>query len=254
MAALRLEAIPRVASEAEVLTCAHAYVNSVQPCYVKCATCGTYRSTNSLPPELIYTGDYWTHAKGHSTIEEQVWNVDGHREGGKTKNEFILERIEVKDRESALEIGCAPGKLLLLLRGIAGFDRVVGVEACAGYERDIREIGCFGGELVFGLYPTCTATVQPEEFNLIVALDLFEHIHEPEEFLTESARLLKQGGQLLLMLPLAEECHDRFFEPSEHVWIFSKQHMANMLWESGFALTGFDLWTAGHSTVSARKL
>lgn len=236
------------------MTCAHAYVNSLHLDYVKCATCGSYRSTNSLPPELIYTGDYWTHEKGHSTITEQVYNVDEHREGGKTKNEFILERIEVKDREAALEIGCAPGKLLLLLRGIAGFDRVVGVEAAAAYEQEIREIGCFGGELVFGLYPACTAAVEGCSFNLIIALDLFEHIHEPEEFLTESARLLKQGGQLLLMLPLAEECSDRFFTPSEHVWIFSRQCLYDMFWDAGFSITEFACWCKGHSTVSARKL
>lgn len=236
------------------MTCAHAYVNSVYQDYSKCAWCGTFRSTAALPPETLYDAQYWTHERGHSTIYEQIHNVDVLREGGKTKNEFILERIEVKDRESALEIGCAPGKLLLLLKGISGFNRVVGIESVSDYEGAIREIGCFGGELIFGFFPECTNGLDAEQFNLILALDLLEHIYEPEEFLTESSRLLKQGGQLLLMLPLAEECPDRFFEPSEHVFIHSKQNMSNLLWESGFALTGFDLWTAGHSTVSARKL
>lgn len=239
------------------MTCAHLYLPDSAPHapgYMKCCQCGTYHSYKALPPEQLYDAQYWTHERGHSTIVEQVHNVSIHQENGKTKNEFILERIEVKDREAALEIGCAPGKLLLLLKGISGFNRVVGIESVPDYEGAIREIGCFGGELIFGLYPACTAALQPEQFNMILALDLMEHIHEPEEFLAESARLLKQGGQLLLMLPLAEECPDRFFEPSEHVWIFSKQHISDLLWQAGFALTEFACWCPGHSTVSARKL
>src|SRR5687768_18617392 len=100
-------------------------------------------------PETIYDAGYWSHERGHSTLAEQVWNCESYKEGGKSKYEYVLERIQVEDRSAALEIGCAPGKLLQLLRGIGRFQRVVGVETAREFERELREQGCFGGELVF---------------------------------------------------------------------------------------------------------
>src|SRR5687768_5874710 len=222
--------------------------------YGVCEFCHSYKSMVAPAPETIYDAGYWTHARGHSTLSEQVYNCERHREGGKSKYEYVLERIQVEDRSAALEIGCAPGKLLQLLRGIARFENVTGIEACAEFGPDIRHGGCFGGPLLFGFFPSITKELDAESFSLILALDVYEHSHEPEAFLAESARLLKPNGQLLLMLPLASnDLEPRFFAPEEHVWIHSLGNMAAMLKVGGFGSMDVSRWTNGHDLLSARR-
>lgn len=235
------------------MTCQHAWKLCGHSGYAQCKPCGTFKSIEALPPDLIYTPDYWSHARNHSTLTEQVWNVNVHTENGKSKYEFVLDKIDTPERRSALEIGCAPGKLLLLLRGMAGFERVIGIETCPEWEPTLREIGGHGGGLRFGYFPACADGLADESFNLVLALDLLEHVEEPIPFLNACHRLLKPGGQLLLMLPLAEDSPDRFFLPTEHIWLFSKQHLFDLLQDTGFAVTDFDSWCPGHSSVSARK-
>jgi SAM-dependent methyltransferase len=242
------------------MPCPHHFITSDHPQYLQCRECKSYRSTAALPPEELYGPDYWSAAAGHSTIREQVYNCDTHQEGAVTKYGFALRAIEesgLEDRSAAIEIGCAPGRLLLLLRGMARFHRVVGVEVDRAYEADIREIGCFGGELVFGLFPEATAGLEAGSFSLFTALDVFEHVAEPEAFLAEAARLLKPGGLLLLMAPLVcedgTEMDGRFFEPAEHVWVHSRRHVEMLLAEAGFGLLEFSRWCPGHDVITARK-
>lgn len=237
------------------MTCAHKFGKSGYYQYLRCEDCGTFKSTVAPPPETLYTADYWTHERGHSTLKEQAWNCGVHLESGKSKYQFVLDHIETEDRSAALEIGCAPGNLLLMLKGIGGFEKVVGIEADIAFEKEIREIGAFGGLLVFGFFPSVTIGCAGEDFSLIIALDVFEHSHEPEAFLSEAARLLKQGGQLFLMLPLVgPDLEERFYNPTEHVYLHSKGNLSLMLLGAGFGDFKFDRWCNGHDLISARKL
>lgn len=231
----------------------HIFRHSDKRGYAQCDFCKSYRSTQFVDPLELYTPDYWTHAQGHSTLDEQVWNCDIHKEGGKSKYEFVLDRIHT-ERGTALEIGCAPGRLLQLLKGIGRFQRVVGIEACPEYEDAIRRIGCFGGELLFGFFPFCTDGLGPASVDLIIGLDVFEHAPEPEEFLQECRRLLKPDAQLMLMLPLLrDDLEERFFLPSEHIWIFSEACLRGMLAASGFGEVKLSRWANGHELINARK-
>jgi SAM-dependent methyltransferase len=236
------------------MACAHSFLWSEARGYRRCVLCGSYHAPGTPPPETVYGAGYWSHDQGRSTLQEQVHNVDSHLERGVSKCQFVLDRITVEDREAALEIGCAPGRLLLHLRGIGRFRRVVGVEADPGMEEEIRQIGCHGGELVFGLFPEATRALEAGAFTLIVALDLFEHIHDPAAFLAECARLLRPGGQLLMMCPLVladMPLPAHAFNPTEHVWLHSEAHLRELLGDAGFAGVTLDRWCPGHEFASA---
>lgn len=235
------------------MACEHHYVASNHDGYLLCAFCKSYRSLKAVPPETLYGPDYWTHEAGHSTLKEQAYNLDEFIVNGSSKCQFVLDRIEVEDRSAALEIGCAPGRMLLLLRGIGRFQDVVGIEACPLYVEDIREIGCFGGGLLIGLFPEVTYGLDMT-FTYICALDVWEHSWQPEEFVRECYRLLDPGGQLFMMMPLnSPDLEERFFAADEHVWIFSRGYTEGLLQEVGFEKIQFDHWTNGHDTVSARR-
>lgn len=238
-----------------VLPCSHQYEDCAQPLYERCQLCGTFHSQASAAPETIYGAGYWDRPD-HSSIRDQNYNVDVHREGGDTKNECVLRRIDGEDRSAALEIACAPGSLLRRLRNEAGFERVVGVEVDRAYEADIQAMSDGAAELLFGYFPAVTEDLPGGSFSLVVGLDIFEHAHEPARFVAECARLLKPGGQLILMLPLVGggDCTlpERFFYSAEHVFLHSMLHMEMLLGWAGFEELRFSGWTAGHEVVSAR--
>ncbi len=150
--------------------------------------------------------------------------------------------------------------MLYWLRHAARFKIVVGVEPDERCHEAIRQIGCFGGHLLGGMFPRVTkwesvATGGTPMFDYISALDVFEHSEEPEAFLAECYRLMAPKGQLFLMLPLSDNTPttSRFFAPAEHVYLHSYHHMRVMLEAAGFHSVKHDRWAVGHDTVSARK-
>lgn len=236
------------------MACAHVYVPSDATDYEVCVRCGTYHSTVAPPAHKVYTADYWSAARNHPTILEQVHNVDRHEEGGASKNAFLLDHIYTSGRRAALEIGCAPGVLLKRLREEAGFATVMGVEYDAAFYWDMRPLAG-DAHFVFGEFPRVTASMPAGAFDLIVAADVFEHSHEPEAFLAACAWLLPEGGQLLLMLPVMCDAlrGSRFFHPEQHVYMHSRENLTALLQDAGFGVIQFDRWCLGHDTVSARR-
>lgn len=231
--------------------CHHCFNASNVPQYAYCALCGTYKSMLPATPQ-----DYWKDAE---SLYKQAWNVDMHTEGGGiSKNAFVLSKLAC-DRESALEIGCAPGRMLYWLRWAAGFEDIIGVDALASSQAldDIRTIGAFPftRPLFSGIFPNCGFWWKDARFNLIMALDVFEHSDQPERFLAECYRLMKPGGQLLLMLPLSDALpsDSRFFAPAEHVMIHSKRNLTAILEDAGFSGIEWSQWCRGHDLFSARK-
>lgn len=235
--------------------CTHTFILSNKQNYEVCTDCGTYHSLIAPPPEQIYSKDYWSEKHGHSSIEEQVFNVEEHTEDGISKNQFVQDRITVVDRSVALEIGCAPGCLLKRLE-VIGFEKVIGIEVDTAYSRSIVDNAGDNCDIHFGYFPAITKKwFDDKSFSLIIGLDIFEHSHEPEEFLRECHRLLKPNGQLLLMLPLRttdESLPERFFDSIEHVFLHTDANLTLMLATVGFEDIEMDRWTAGHDMVSAR--
>lgn len=241
------------------MSCTHQYVPSTHADYEVCALCGTFHSLAALPPEKLYIGsEYWSEKWGHSSITEQVFNIDVFiPEGGKqTKNEFVRERLEPPDFNTVIELGCAPGILLKQLADM--FDVVVGIDADTHYEADIRRISGNACNLQFGLFPACTRKTWKgdDAVSCIIGLDIFEHAPQPQAFLMECYRLLKPGGQLFLMTPfVSDDLPERIWEPREHIFLHSRQHMEQLLCAAGFGRDAtFDRWTPGHDTVSAWKV
>lgn len=235
--------------------CAHSLQPSDHQHYDVCSSCGSFKHADAPAPETIYVDGYWSSPR--STIDDQVYNIDQHLEGGQTKVQSLVKHIQGSAvRCSALEIGCAPGVMLRKLHE-HGYTDIHGIEAVAAWECDIHRIAGRETEarLHFGFFPALTESHPGRRFDLIVAMDVFEHSPEPERFLKECGRLLRCGGQLLLMAPLVTTAYpvpDRMFCP-EHIWIHSIENMAAMLWAAGFHSVGFDSWCQGHEIATAVK-
>lgn len=232
----------------------HHYIPSEFEDYSRCDICGTLKHVNPLNPEDIYLDSYWSDKHTHPTLKEQCYNIDVHQENGKTKNQFILERIP-QYSEKVLEIGCAPGSTLHAILRENRASEVFGIEYDPNYARDIADIIGGSSILYFGEFPKCSVR-KHAPLDTILAIDVLEHSFESTEFLQECSLLLNNNGLLFLILPLVQDdgsILDRM-RHREHVHLFSKPHLRELLEETGFKNIQFDQWCGGHDSVIAYKV
>lgn len=237
------------------MSCQHEFAPVGFALYEQCVRCATYHSLAPSDPEAYYSSGYWDGVK-RSKIIDQDYNISKHKEDGLTKSEFLFNQIWTQDRSSALDIGCAPGSLLKMLKETAGFERVVGIDVDPEVELDILKIAGENVDVLFGLFPRDTKKWNPEQFSLILASDVFEHVKEPEPFLAECHRLLQPDGQLLIMAPMISAAYampSRFFDADEHAWLHSQTNITSLLNDAGFTNRTFARWTEGHDTVTVRR-
>lgn len=232
-------------------------VDSDLPDYEKCETCGTLRHRNPVNPEEIYLDDYWSDKHAHSSLRGQEYNCDVHEENGVSKNQFVI-NLMPEYSKTLLEIGCAPGSTMNAILRAGKAEEVVGIEVDDSYESEIYEIAEEGGysvDLQFGFFPEIAEFIKDSYFDTIIGLDVFEHSFTPHPFLLEANRLLNNNGFLLLMLPLVND--DGSILPRmacrEHVHLFTKGYMVEMLEQTGFKDIRFSQWCDGHSVVTAIK-
>jgi 2-polyprenyl-3-methyl-5-hydroxy-6-metoxy-1,4-benzoquinol methylase len=221
------------------------------PADYKLCQCGTYCS---LLLQVDYADNYWSEKNGHSDMYSQAYNCDLHTENGVSKSRFILDRI-ASERGTALEIGCAPGRMLYWLKWAARFKYVCAIDPADAIAIDA--ISAHAADAIFtGMFPDVIAELlKKQTYDYILASDVFEHSTQPTEFLAECARLLKPGGQLFLMLPLADglPLDSRMFVANEHAYLHSKSNMVAMMRDAGFDRLQTDRWCSGHDTITGFK-
>jgi cyclopropane fatty-acyl-phospholipid synthase-like methyltransferase len=215
--------------------------------YRKCSVCGSFKSNLSQNNDIYYD-KYWSHEKGHSTLEEQKYNVESYQYKGISKNDKVLQYCP--GGEKVLEIACAPGNLLKRLN--EKYLHVDGIEVDPRYKHEIQKNAGTLPNIFFGIFPEITENWQ-EQYDLIIALDLFEHVEDSIGFVNECYRLLGKHGRLILMLPIYNDekpCIDMFC-PEEHIWIYTREAISKLL--SKFNLIVYDTWRPGHDIVIAYK-
>lgn len=227
----------------------HSFRVSDKKGYEVCS-CGTYHSTRLAKPETLYEDDYWSHEKGHSTFDEQIFNVSLDYVDGFSKVNKVL--YSLGGPGSLLEIGCAPG--VLLNKAVRmGFD-AWGIEPD---KRVIEEIVTAApkieNKVIQGYFPN--VILPKTEFKYVAALDVLEHIEDYESFVSDIWEIMEDGGKCLFMLPLIVdgEYRERDFDiPDEHAWLFSMDYIKEFM-ESIFREVKFDRWREGHDIILVTK-
>jgi len=114
-----------------------------------------------------------------------------------------------------LEIGCGHGGISCYLASV-GARRVVGIDVNAknlGYatrlvEHHARRLGGAKLPLHFAECDARKMCFADGSFDMVVADNLFEHVMDPMEMLTECRRVLRPGGQLVI--PLFSSIYSKF--------------------------------------------
>jgi SAM-dependent methyltransferase len=191
----------------------------------RCQQCGTYRiHPDKVDPALLYR-DYYggADAKRLTGIFDRIW-----RSRRQQKAAQILEGAPAGAR--VLDVGCERGELLNVLKeagcAVAGTQLS---QAAAGFAREHFGIDVFVGELQ-------DAPFEPGSFDVILMINVLEHLPDPESYLRRVAELLKPGGIFWVELPNAgsftaalSEKRWLHHDPPHHYWGFTPTGLRTML-------------------------
>ena len=138
---------------------------------------------------------------------------------------------------SVLDVGCANGGLLRVLRerGLTG--ELVGVDPSAACIRRTNALGIHG--VVGGLFDM---PADLGRFDVIVLSHVIEHLADPATAVSNLVPYLAEGGGLFIECPDATEYRNHIFAPfqdfnTEHINHFSPHSLANLVARCGLEET-----------------
>ncbi|MGZ8309853.1 MAG: class I SAM-dependent methyltransferase [Rhodoplanes sp.] len=205
----------------------------------RCAACGLGRTETvaGFDPSAYYTGGYFSggHADGYADYvgAEQVLR----REFARTVA-FIRAFVP---RGRLLELGCAYG--FFLQEAKRHYD-VCGIELAADAAEFCRSRGL---GVVTGVADAATLDRLGPPFDVIVLLDVIEHLPRPDETLVLAAQRLAPGGIIVLTTgdfgSLAARVLGagwRLMTPPQHLWFFTAESFRRLASQNGLGVERVD--------------
>ncbi|MES5483048.1 class I SAM-dependent methyltransferase [Bradyrhizobium sp. INPA03-11B] len=205
---------------------------------LQCPDCGLGRTeTSSFDPLAYYDDGYFSGRQSDGYADYRGAEPVLRREFARTV-EFIQRR---KAQGFLLEIGCAYGFFLDEARR-AGFE-VSGIEPA---EAAAAHAGDLGLNVVRG--PLSEATLKSlGTLDVIVLLDVVEHLPEPREALALLADHLRPDGIIVLttgdfgsLAARSTGAHWRLMTPPQHLWFFNRDSIASLADSIGLRIESSD--------------
>lgn len=230
----------------------HVFEKSEFKDYERCIGCGSYHSTAPKNPKILYEEeDYWSEQHGHSTPQDQIYNLTETKTCGISKIDAILKYVPI-EAENILEIGCCPGELLKILSE-EGFN-VTGIEPAWRHIEFISN-NAPKAKVIKGYFPKIFSEEDVELFDCVIFMDVFEHIEDYDMFIKAVYRLLTKGGIAICMSPIIFEdglFRERDMKADEHIWIHHINFLKPYL-EEIFDEVKFSDWIVGHELIILKK-
>ena len=145
----------------------------------------------------------------------------------------------VKKYEKVLEYGCGLGQNIYLIRNAVGYDESkFAVEFC-------RRKGINSTNKIKSL--------KEGSFDIVLCCEVLEHLEEPLKALKEINSKLKNGGKLILVLPIDKWNKPDIYDENQHLYNWNFNTIINLLLRSshmllrsrkpGVAMGGPAFWT-----------
>jgi 2-polyprenyl-3-methyl-5-hydroxy-6-metoxy-1,4-benzoquinol methylase len=207
--------------------------------FVRCAGCGLVYQN----PQPLFEDLKSRYAQAYCDYE--IENED---------NFYELMRLGLRDigfdeefftnvpGKTFLDIGCATGKLLDVMRHL-GF-HVRGVEIC----EESARYGIAKRQLPIFIGPLEAAGFSDGSFSFIHFSHLVEHVPDPYAFLLEVRRVLAPNGYVIVTTPNIAGLQARLFGPvwrsaiPDHLFLFSKRTLRLLLAKAGFRVRRLVTW------------
>jgi SAM-dependent methyltransferase len=204
---------------------------------LQCPSCGLGRAQVSVfDPAAYYTDDYFAggHADGYSDYlgAEPVLRREFAR-----SLDFIR---RFRPAGKLLELGCAYG---FFLQEAARYYEVAGIELAADAAAHCRRAGL---NVLHGAADAANLR-QVGQVDVIVMLDVIEHLLEPRETLALCRQQLNPGGIIVIttgdfasMAARLAGARWRLMTPPQHLWFFTRESMRRLAAGLGLVVEHLD--------------
>lgn len=153
----------------------------------------------------------------------------------------VIRRWRKPTGTRALELGCATGRLSARLASLV--PNLVAADIAPGALSTARErLGAGSHGVALARLDARRLPFPSSTFDLVIALDLVEHLDSPTEFLEEVARVLRPGGRAILSTPNYGSASRRFrparwpgFADPTHRGFFTLAQLKAVALQSGLA-------------------
>lgn len=203
----------------------------------QCVVCGLGRAeVNDFDPSHYYTSDYFSgkHPDGYADYRgaESILRREF------SKSVKFIRKFRPGGR--LLEIGCAYG---FFLAEAEPYYDVVGIEISEDAAEFCRQRGLH----VHTGVPDENSLSQLGGIDVIVLLDVIEHLPSPQETLTLCQRHLNSGGVIVIttgdfasIYARLSGPHWRLMTPPQHLWYFTPESMRRLSRSLGLKLEAYD--------------
>jgi len=140
-----------------------------------------------------------------------------------------LERWTPPDPRRIVEVGCGTGGLLLSLQSRWPAATVTGVEVNPRAVARARERGCDAREGRFEELP-----VEPGSTDLLLALDVLEHLADDRPAVAAAREALRPGGRLILTVPALPALWSSHDEVNDHYRRYERPPLTRLVSAAGF--------------------
>lgn len=172
-----------------------------------------------------------SYASKYHRLEKNHWWFLGRRD-------IIFKLIKDYHRDTEiLDIGCSGGVLIEFLRD-RGFRRLQGIdidekaiEICR--QKEVTDVRVADAE---------KTGFKDQQFDIIIASDILEHIKDEDKALFEWHRILKKDGELLIFVPAFKFLWSKHDEVNRHYRRYSKSGMVGTLEKNGFKVKRISYW------------
>jgi 2-polyprenyl-3-methyl-5-hydroxy-6-metoxy-1,4-benzoquinol methylase len=146
----------------------------------------------------------------------------------------LLDLSVLRERKS-IDIGCGRGYFPAVLKKL-GWD-AHGIEISPDAGRYARET--FGLDVFTGTIEKYATSVHMRQFPLVTAIDVIEHVPNPDAFVYSASKIVAPGGYLIIDTPNAFAHNIKLkgvswkgFNPF-HIYLFAAEHLEQMLARHG---------------------
>ena len=221
--------------------------------YVRCATCELIFVDQIAPTNELYTaydGGWWKAFRRRLTAPfrtfDQIPNLQKSLDRAAGIYGFVARFAPAPTpKRTFLDIGCNKG--FLLVKALeAGYD-VFGIELVAVLlEPFRRKYPRFARQVVAGRFMDVQRSFGNEQFDVVTAIDVIEHLEDPNLDFDTIYRILKPNGVFVIQTPdgdsaQAKRDHAQWgaLKPLEHLQLFSRKNLGLFAKKHGFTSTEF---------------
>jgi SAM-dependent methyltransferase len=171
----------------------------------------------------------------YHSVEEKHWWFVGRRE---TILKLIKHNIPQRKDIKILEIGCSGGPLLRLLLS-QGYSQVVGIDNSKEAITLCKERGLKNVFIMNGATPH----FNNEQFDVIIASDVLEHIQNDKRAIMGWQKILKRGGIIICFVPALRILWSKHDEDNKHYKRYTKKDLEYLFTENNsFTIVRSSYW------------